>query len=136
MSTLVINELKGLDASGSIAVTAEGGSTTTTLQQGLAKIWVFYDQSSGTGSVEDSFNVSSADDDGTGKQGINFANFMGNAVYSVTGFNEDGVGENDAIGIHKDDGQTRSASEFNYLCMSGTSKNEGKSSLQVFGDLA
>ena len=136
MSTLVINELRGLDASGSIAVTAEGNSTTTNLQQGLAKVWVFYDQSSGTGSVEDSLNVSSADDDGTGKQGINFANFMGNAVYSVTGFNEDGTGENDAIGIHKDDGQTRSASEFNYLCMSGTSKNEGKSSLQVFGDLA
>ena len=135
-SELKVDKITGVATAGSISVTGEGNSTTTNLQQGLAKVWVFYDQSSGTGSVEDSLNVSSADDDGTGEQGINFSNSMGNAVYSVTGFNEDGTGENDAIGIHKDDGQTRSASEFNYLCMSGTSKNEGKSSLQVFGDLA
>ena len=105
-------------------------------KQSAAKVFSYYDQSSGTGTLEKSLNVSSADDDGTGKQGINFTSSMSDAVYSVAGFNEDGSGENDSIGIHRDDGQTRSASEFNYLCMSGTSKNEGKSSLQVYGDLA
>ena len=42
MSTIVINELRGLDVSGSISVVGEGNSTTTNLQQGLAKAWVNY----------------------------------------------------------------------------------------------
>jgi len=113
-----------------------GTSPVGLLKQSAAKVFSYYDQADGSGTLEKSLNVSSADDDGTGKQGINFTNNMSDAIYSVAGFNEDGVGENDAIGIHRDDGQTRSASEFNYLCMSGTSKNEGKSSLQVYGDLA
>ena len=113
-----------------------GTSPVELLKQSAAKVFSYYDQSDGSGTLEKSLNVSSADDDGTGKQGINFTNNMSDAVYSVAGFNEDGTGENDAIGIHRDDGQTRSASEFNYLCMSGSSKNEGKSSLQVYGDLA
>tara|TARA_R100000773_G_C4202819_1_gene104694 strand:+ start:734 stop:1111 length:378 start_codon:yes stop_codon:yes gene_type:complete len=115
--------------------TSAGGAVTLT-KQSAAKVFSYYDQADGSGTLEKSLNVSSADDDGTGKQGINFTSNMSDAVYAVAGFNEDGVGENDAIGIHRDDGQTRSASEFNYLCMSGTSKNEGKSSLQVYGDLA
>ena len=113
-----------------------GTSPVELLKQSAAKVFSYYDQSDGSGTLEKSLNVSSADDDGTGKQGINFTNNMSDAIYAVTGFNEDGTGENDAIGIHRDDGQTRSASEFNYLCMSGSSKNEGKSSLQVYGDLA
>ncbi len=113
-----------------------GTSPVELLKQSAAKVFSYYDQSDGSGTLEKSLNVSSADDDGTGKQGINFTNNMSDAIYAVAGFNEDGTGENDAIGIHRDDGQTRSASEFNYLCMSGSSKNEGKSSLQVYGDLA
>ena len=117
-------------------VATDGSSPVTLTKQSAAKVFSYYDQSSGTGTLEKSLNVSSADDDGTGKQGINFTSSMSDAVYSVAGFNEDGSGENDAIGIHRDVGLTRSASEFNYLTMSGTSKNEGKSSIQVFGDLA
>ena len=113
-----------------------GTSPVELLKQSAAKVFSYYDQSDGSGTLEKSLNVSSADDDGTGKQVINFTNNMCDAIYAVAGFNEDGTGENDAIGIHRDDGQTRSASEFNYLCMSGSSKNEGKSSLQVYGDLA
>ena len=113
-----------------------GTSPVELLKQSAAKVFSYYDQSDGSGTLEKSLNVSSADYDGTGKQGINFTNNMSDAIYAVAGFNEDGTGENDAIGIHRDDGQTRSASEFNYLCMSGSSKNEGKSSLQVYGDLA
>ena len=113
-----------------------GTSPVELLKQSAAKVFSYYDQSDGSGTLEKSLNVSSADDDGTGKQGINFTNNMSDAIYAVAGFNEDGTGENDAIGIHRDDGQTRSASEFNYFCMSGSSKNEGKSSLQVYGDLA
>ena len=125
MSTLKVGTIQ-TEAGGAVALT----------KQSAAKVFSYYDQADGSGTLEKSLNVSSADDDGTGKQGINFTNNMSDAVYSVAGFNEDGVGENDAIGIHRDDGQTRSASEFNYLCMSGSSKNEGKSSIQIYGDLA
>ena len=39
-STLKINTLTGVSTAGSIAVTGEGNSTTTNLQQGLCKSWV------------------------------------------------------------------------------------------------
>ena len=45
-STLKINTLTGVTTAGSIAVTGEGNSTTTNLQQGLAKSWINFD---GTG---------------------------------------------------------------------------------------
>ena len=58
MSTLKTNTLTGTTSAGSIVVTGEGGSTTTNLQQGLAKAWVNLTQSDA--SVTDSLNVSSA----------------------------------------------------------------------------
>ena len=60
-STLKINTLTGVSTAGSIAVTGEGNSTTTNLQQGLIKTWVSFGGSSAT--VDDSFNVTSVDDD-------------------------------------------------------------------------
>ena len=39
-STLKINTLTGVSTAGSIAVTGEGNSTTTNLQQGLGKSWI------------------------------------------------------------------------------------------------
>ena len=40
MSTILVNTLTGTSTAGSIVVTGEGNSTTTNLQQGLAKAWV------------------------------------------------------------------------------------------------
>ena len=40
MSTVKVNTLTGTTTAGSIAVTGEGNSTTTNLQQGLCKVWV------------------------------------------------------------------------------------------------
>ena len=42
MSTLKTNTLTGTTSAGSIVVTGEGGSTTTNLQQGLAKAWCVF----------------------------------------------------------------------------------------------
>ena len=39
MATLKTNTLTGTSTAGSIAVTGEGNSTTTNLQQGLVKAW-------------------------------------------------------------------------------------------------
>ena len=65
MATLKTNTLTGTSTAGSIAVTGEGNSTTTNLQQGLCKAC------GQTGMVkaqqlEDSFNSKWLTDDGTG----------------------------------------------------------------------
>ena len=55
------DELTGKSTAGSIAVTAEGNTTTTNLQQGLCKVWVHYNGDS-SHAVQDSFNVTSVAD--------------------------------------------------------------------------
>ena len=79
-STLKINTLTGVTTAGSIAVTGEGNSTTTNLQQGLAKAFVF---GSNAASVADSFNVSGGTDNATGDYTYAYTNSMRAAdVYS------------------------------------------------------
>ena len=80
-STLKINTLTGVTTAGSIAVTGEGNSTTTNLQQGLAKSWVNFTGTS-TVTVNDSLNNASVTDSGTGQYVPNMTNAMGNANYS------------------------------------------------------
>ena len=81
MATLKTNTLTGTSTAGSIAVTGEGNSTTTNLQQGLAKRWAFYNQQ--TPAVGDSFNTSSITDSNTGIYLINFTNNMSSTNYSA-----------------------------------------------------
>lgn len=76
--TQVIN--KGIGAGNT--VTGEG-SATTSLQQGLCKVWINFDNS-GSNSTNDSFNVSSRDDNAAGDSTINIANNMNNDDYVVT----------------------------------------------------
>ena len=81
-SILKVNTLTGVTTAGSIAVTGEGNSTTTNLQQGLAKAWA--DIAAGVGSsMPDSFNCSSIDDDASGECGVNIASDMSSANYSA-----------------------------------------------------
>ena len=83
-STLKINTLTGVTTAGSIAVTGEGNSTTTNLQQGLAKVWA--GTVSDSASATDSFGVSSIGDTGSGDNRINFTNSFANVGYAaVTG---------------------------------------------------
>ena len=83
-SVLKVNTLTGVTTAGSIAVTGEGNSTTTNLQQGLAKAWIKID-GSGTAEINDSFNISSITDDGTGQFAITINNAFASANYSTTG---------------------------------------------------
>ena len=86
-STLKINTLTGVTTAGSIAVTGEGNSTTTNLQQGLAKVWCQYNAST---ALQDSFNITSLTDTGTGGTTVTIANDMANDDYSATGNGADG----------------------------------------------
>jgi len=80
-SQLKVDTLTGVTTAGSIVVTGEGNSTTTSLQQGLAKVWARYEQD-GTNSILDSFNVSGLTDEGNGDATVSIANDMGNINYS------------------------------------------------------
>ena len=81
VTTTTTDTLTGQSVSGSIAVTAEGNSTTTNLQQGLTKAWGNYDYD-GTQAFADSFNFSGITDGGTGIAALTYTNNMGNANYA------------------------------------------------------
>jgi len=82
-SVLKVNTLTGVTTAGSIAVTGEGNSTTTSLQQGLVKTWMQFNGTS-TASLADSLNVGGLTDNGTGNYTPSFTNNMGNSNYSAT----------------------------------------------------
>ena len=84
-SELKVDKFTGVTTAGSILVTGEGNSTTTNLQQGLAKAW--YNLNANTPTLRDSFNIGSVTDEGTGKYEGNFTNAMSNGNYSANGNN-------------------------------------------------
>ena len=83
MSELKVDKFTGVGTAGSILVTGEGNSTTTNLQQGLAKIWSYLN---GTGTIagRDSLNIASYTDNGTGDYTHTFTNSMNNDDYCNT----------------------------------------------------
>ena len=83
MSTLKTNTLTGTTSAGSILVTGEGGSTTTNLQQGLAKAYGYAQQRTSTVELKDSFNISSWSDDSTGRSTWNINSDMSNTTYTT-----------------------------------------------------
>ena len=81
-SELKVDKFTGVTTAGSIDVTGEGNSTTTNLQQGLAKSW-FTINGTGTAALLDSFNVGSLTDDATGKYSANLTSAMSNFNYAL-----------------------------------------------------
>jgi len=86
-SQLKVDTITGVTTAGSVAVTGEGNSTTTNLQQGLAKAWAY---STVAASLTDSLNTSGGTDNGTGNYTIAFTNSFSNATYSVVITHEHG----------------------------------------------
>ena len=81
MSTLNVDALVGNTSANAITVRGEG-TATTSLQQGLCKMWVNWNMV-GTASVYDSFNFSSLSDNGTGNATLNINNDMANNDYTI-----------------------------------------------------
>ena len=81
-STLKINTLTGVTTAGSIAVTGEGNSTTTNLQQGLAKSWITF-KSASTFIERDSFNVSTLTDSDAGYGTVTMTSVMSSIYHTV-----------------------------------------------------
>ena len=82
MSTLKTNTLTGTTSAGSIVVTGEGGSTTTNLQQGLAKVWNCFDDDA---VLRDSHNTASVTDNGTGHFDTNLTSNFDNDDFVFNG---------------------------------------------------
>ena len=80
MSEILVNKLTGTSTAGSILVTGEGNSTTTNLQQGLAKAWFCYYQDVDT--IGDSFNIASMTDEAAGHWYGNFTSNMANKNFA------------------------------------------------------
>tara|TARA_R100000329_G_scaffold139536_1_gene121493 strand:+ start:266 stop:646 length:381 start_codon:yes stop_codon:yes gene_type:complete len=126
MATLKTNTLTGTSTAGSIAVTGEGNSTTTNLQQGLAKVWSFCTDNV----ITDSLNTSSSTDVTTGKYTITFTNntATANVAVSVT------CNENLNLNGHSSENSTSTYQ----IRLKDTSGNGGdaNSGSAVHGDLA
>ena len=74
-SELKVDKFTGVTTAGSILVTGEGNSTTTNLQQGLAKAWL---QATNAAALVDSFNISGGTDNGTGDYTMTMQTAMAN----------------------------------------------------------
>jgi len=72
--TQIVND--GLGAS--LTATSDGGAVTTSVQQGLLKSFVTFDSST---AVQDSFNIASLTDNGTGDTSQTITNAMSNTDY-------------------------------------------------------
>ena len=81
-SELRVDNLKGSTTGGSINVLSEGTSVTTNLQQGLIKSFINHDSGA---TINDSFNVSTLTDDGTGEHRHLFTNLHANNNFAVSG---------------------------------------------------
>ena len=77
-SILKVDTITGVATAGSIAVTGEGNSTTTNLQQGLVKAWAKCTNAAG---LDDSFNISGGTDNGTGDYTYAYTNNMANGNF-------------------------------------------------------
>ena len=71
-----------MNSTGQTTIVGEGGTTTTSVQQGLAKSWINF-VGTGTISISDSLNFSSINDEDTGQYALAFTNNMGNATYAI-----------------------------------------------------
>ena len=84
-SELKVDKFTGVSTAGSISVTGEGNSTTTNLQQGLAKAWTALQTDASSDYVYDSFNNSGHVDNGSGDHTISYTNNFGAAHNYTTG---------------------------------------------------
>ena len=135
------NSMLTVATTGDGNVKSEGGAATTSLRQGLCKVWISYEQdddSNPGNTVYGSFNVSSQTDSGTGKTITNFSNNFANDDYSFVGQVFDGGGYNDTRLLNHDrNNDTYSTSALGYYCWDGSSLNDAFRYFgQFMGDLA
>ena len=133
MATLKTNTLTGTSTAGSIAVTGEGNSTTTNLQQGLCKVWLKFNQD--TPSTLDSFNVTSVTDSSTGLFLLNIANDFNSVNHTVMCTHEAETVFNDNVSYNEIDNSSAGQDKI-YVAENGAVRDCKNVNVTDFGDLA
>jgi hypothetical protein len=136
MSEILTNKLTGTSTAGSIVVTGEGNSTTTNLQQGLAKVWCKWNASV---TVDDSFNQSSMVDVGTGDYEVVFTNNFGAASKFAAGGLGGQYGVASGFMSWTGGGNNNTHADrikVQFQNSSGTNTDVDKNTILVVGDLA
>ncbi len=137
-SILKVDTITGVATAGSIAITGEGNSTTTNLQQGLAKAWI--NKPADGASINDSFNISSLDDDGTGDFGVHYANDFSSINYCWSSGNDDSTSSTAILGTDSTNGGYATGStEFETFFVNSTNNRTNHdlyNFISVVGDLA
>ena len=127
-SEIAIDKLKGASSASSISVVAEGGTNTTNLQQGLAKMWALGNEGGGN---LDSFNVGSTTDNGTGDYTKTFSSNFASDNLSPQGTS---AGDNTKNYIDTS-GRSTSTVQYRAFDEDGTAQ-DSRIAMEVNGDLA
>ena len=134
-SELKVDKFTGVTTAGSIDVVGEGNSTTTNLQQGLAKAFLAY-KGTATNSIYDSNNISSVSDNAAGKQTPNFTNnFNGANDYACAAFGQQDTGGGGRIVCGLGTPST-SSRQFNTVNIANTNTDLEWVNFSYHGDLA
>jgi len=110
MSEIKVDTLTGKTTANDITVTV-GATATQSLEQGLAKGWA---NVQAHGSFNDSLNMSSVSDVGTGQSTLTFTNNYTAANYCPTQALRDATGTDDSRTILGGDDKTYSTSQYQY----------------------
>ena len=122
-----------LQTSGQISGTAKSVDTDYVVN-GSAKAWVNF-QGTDTFGINDSFNITSCDDNGTGDYDINITNALSNASFSSTS-SCTGDSSNDNRGVCTNNNSTSEVFINAFICTSGAVADEEMIHFTGHGDLA
>ena len=139
-TTITIGSTPVVSASANSMTIRGEGSAQTSIQQGLSKLFVKFQGDNA--SVNDSFNVSSVDDDNTGYNGVNFTTNMAAihyATHSTTAHNYGTSNDGVSSAVASSDGEagmTTSSVQLSHLQSGGSNGDPTAVHVTIDGDLA
>ena len=139
-TTITIGSTPVVSASANSMTIRGEGSNQTSIQQGLSKLFTKFQGDDA--SVNDSFNVSSVDDDATGYNGVNFSNNMATqhyATHSTTAHNYGVANDGWSSGVASSDGlagMTTSSVQLSHGNSGGSNADPTAVFVTIDGDLA
>tara|TARA_B100000424_G_scaffold112078_1_gene84291 strand:- start:564 stop:935 length:372 start_codon:yes stop_codon:yes gene_type:complete len=122
MSTLAVGTIKSASSAAPVFQNSSG-----TEKGQLAKVWIMF-TGSGTIAINDSFNVSSIADRGTGNYTVNFTNAMSNANYSAV------FGANGATAGYAGSETQNTSSIDTFGSFAGSFNDMAYTNMAIFGD--
>ena len=131
-----------MNSTGQTTIVGEGGSVTTSVQQGLTKAWWLFDQAN-SNTLRDSLNVSSIADNSTGNMTATITNdFSSSTNYSTAcclAYQNDTI----ANAFRGNGNIVRAAGTLQWICVyvsstagAGTVEDDDENSWQLCGELA